>query len=1030
MAARQYTLKDGLAGMLIEDIYQDRRGLLWVATADGGVSRFDGEAFENFRPSDGLPDFPVMTIAEDAGGQLWFGTLGGGLAAFDGRGFQVYTTDHGLPSNEILGLQPQADGSMRLLTGAGVGRFAGGACMECTTHIGGQPLGRVNDLVTDSTGTTWLATRTRGVISLDGRCLSPVFAKGGAHNWVWKFARDTSGHLWIASRHRKKEAVVGRYDPRRQHLDFVDVDAPLEVTEIVMPGIRHIRLDDRGLLWMVRRGVLVYDGQDWHSFSGRFPEAHFENTRLSYEDRDGNVWVGSYRSGLVLCRRPEVLHYTEADGLPHRRVHCLAEEPRGRIWIGTDGGAACLEDDKIGSANEGPAIRAMEVDQRGRLWTGDSEGNVTEGAGAARLIAVCTQDDPGRVTGLCQDPTGHLWASTSAGTLGYIEEDRFVKLPDRLTRRCLTMMQGGDGVLWIGTGGTGAVLHYKDRDHRLHALDWAGLDGLGEINAVCEQEGLLWVGTSSGLVSVDLRSRKVRRYTRDQGLPDNCILSLGTDRQGRLWIGTNGGGALSYDGEAFRRIRLGESPPEDWVRTVLCDRQGRMWFGTGGGLKAYRPSPFPPGIVIRQVVGGRLLEASEEVSFPKDTADVEIHFQGIRFRIDGEPMLYSHRLTGHGPAGEWSEFTPANRVSFPDVPVGEYRFDVRTRDPEGMVSGVAHLQVRVVQGTDGAALKRSEPERQPSVEAGAGHSPTIAGLLSQLGGVADADMTVLLLGETGTGKGLVARELHDLGPRRQQAFVHVNCGSLTSALVESELFGHEQGAFTGAVRRKTGLFEEAHEGTLFLDEIGDLSSAGQQALLHILDDGLLRRVGGTKSILVDVRLISATNRDLQEMVREGIFREDLYYRLREFPVVVPPLRDRREEIPDLAAHFVAEYARSLHRPAPALTREAIGYLQDHSWPGNVRELQHLMRRGVMLCEGEILEVTHVSLEGAAEPGIPSASAEASQEGEERQQILEALQATKGRIYGQKGAAKLLGMHPERLRSRMRVHGIRRPREAS
>ena len=236
MKARQYTMQDGLAGMLIEDIYQDRRGLLWIATADGGVSRFDGEAFENFRPSDGLPDFAVMTIAEGADGRLWFGTLGGGLAAFDGRDFQVYTTEHGLPSNEILGLQPQADGSLILLTGAGIGRFTGGACVECTTHIGGQPLGRVHDMVTDSAGTTWLATQALGVISLEGRCLSPVFGEGGVYNWAWKFAQDTSGHLWIASRHRNKEAVVGRYDPGRQHLDLVEVRAPSEVAEIVRPG--------------------------------------------------------------------------------------------------------------------------------------------------------------------------------------------------------------------------------------------------------------------------------------------------------------------------------------------------------------------------------------------------------------------------------------------------------------------------------------------------------------------------------------------------------------------------------------------------------------------------------------------------------------------------------------------------------------------------------------------------------------------------------------------------------------------------
>ena len=1024
MKARQYTLQDGLAGMLVEDICQDRRGLLWIATADGGVSRFDGETFESFRLSDGLPHLTVMTIAEDVEGRLWFGTLGGGLAAFDGPGFQVYTTADGLPSNEIIGLQPQADGSISVLTGAGIGRFADGECVDSTTEIGGRPIGRVHDMVTDSTGTTWLATRDRGIISLDGRCLSPVFAEGGTHHWVWQLAQDTSGHLWIASRHRKEEAVVGRYDPRSQHLDWIEVTTPLEAANIVIPGIRHVRLDDKGWLWMARRGVLVYDGQEWHPFTARCPDADFENARLTYEDREGNIWVGRYGGGLVFCPLAGVQGYGNADGLVHQRVRCLAEDQGGRIWIGTERGVACLQGEKIHWMRTRRAVSALAVDRGGVPWAGDWEGKVYKGGGPdLQEIAVLAEDARDRIVGLCVDPTGQLWVGTSNGRFGYIEQDRFVPLKERLPPQCRAMMPGSEGVLWIGTAGGSPALHYMDRAHRLHACDLDGLEGVSTVNAVCEHEGLLWVGTDSGLFSVDLQSRKVRRFTTDQGLPANCILSLGTDRQGRLWMGTSGGGALNRHVEAFHCIHLGESPPEREVHAILSDSQGRLWFGTAWGLTMYRPHQVPPGIVIRQFVEGRLREAPDAVSFPKDAAEMEVYFQGIRFRIDREPMLYSHRLVGHGPEAEWSEFTPASRASYRGLPVGEYRFEVRTCDPEGMVSEAAHLQVRVVPGTDSVGLRGPDPEPSSAARV-SGHSPTIAGILSQLRRVAETDMTLLLRGETGTGKGLVAREVHELSPRRRQALVHVNCGSLTSALVESELFGHEQGAFTGAVRRKSGLFEQAHGGTLFLDEIGDLPAAGQQALLHILEDGLLRRVGGTKSVPVDVRVISATNRDLEKMVREEAFRSDLYYRLGAFPVVVPPLRDRREEIPLLAAHFAAEYARQLSSPVPTLSEEALGYLQQRSWPGNVRQLQHLMRRAVMLCEGETMEVTHVSLPVEVERGEPVPGRT------EKQQIVEALQAAKGRIYGEHGAARLLGMKPERLRSRMRAHGLARAKQPS
>ena len=958
---RQYTFKDGLAGMLIEDIYQDSRGLIWIGTADGGVSRFDGEEFENFQLSDGLPHLTVMTIAEDGDGRLWFGTLGGGLAVFDGRGFEVYTTENGLPSNEILGLQPQADGSMRLLTGAGIGRFAGGACVECTTHIEGQPLGRVHDLVTDSTGTTWLATRTLGVVSLDGRCLSPAFAQGGPHNWAWKFAEDESGLLWIASRHRNKEAVVGRYDPRRQHLDFVDVSAPSEVEEIVVPGIRHLRLDDRGWLWMARRGVLVYDGQEWHSFSGRFPDADFRNTRLTYEDREGNIWVGSYAGGLVLCHQPCFQRYTEADGLPHRNVKCLAQDRRGRIWIGTFRGTACLEEEEIHSPNAGPQVYAMEVDRRGTLWIGDSEGTVSKGASKARVIAVGTEDDLEFIVGLCRDRTGSLWVCTSNGILGYIEKDRFVALKERLPHGCRTMMQDSEGVLWLGTADGSPALYYKDQAHRLHAPDCAGLEAVSEVNALCEHQDLLWVGTASGLVSVDLRSGMVRRYTMDQGLPANCILSLETDRKGRLWIGTNGAGALNYNGEAFQRIHLGESSPQSQVNAILCDSQGRLWFGTGGGLTMYRSRSVPPGIVIRQVVGGRLLEAPRTVSLPKGSGKTEVHFKGIRFRIDKQPMRYSHRLVGYGPAEEWSELSPANKVAYHDLPVGDYRFEVRTTDPEGSVSEVAQIRLLVVSRPEREPAKSRDSQSHPPAGTQPGMGETIARILSQLERGIETDMTVLLQGETGTGKGLIARAIHDLSPRRNHAFIPVNCGSLSAGSVETGLFGHERGAFAGAVGRRVGYMEQAHGGTLFLDGVGDLPSEGQQALLHVLENGLLTRVGGVEPVRVDVRVIAATNTDLDRMVREGTFREDLYFRLKMLPVTVPPLRDRREEIPVLAAHFAAEYANQLQRPVPELSTEAGAYLREHPWRGNVRELMNRVRRAVVLCKRDVIEEKDVSL---------------------------------------------------------------------
>ena len=1046
--SRQYTVSDGLAGMQVEDIYQDRRGLLWIATADGGVSRFDGTHFDTFSLADGLPHPTVMTIAEDADGRLWFGTLGGGLAAFDGRGFQVYTTEHGLPSNEIVGLQPQADGSIRVLTSAGFGLFAAGQCIESTTALAGQPIGRVYDMTTDSAGTTWLATRDRGVISLEGRHLVPDFGdENGALQWAWKFAQDASGHLWIAF-HRKSKASIGRYDPSRQRLDLIDMGAELAGMQIAPYGARHVRIDDKGWLWVARpRNVLMHDGQDWHSFYEHMPGIDPGNTRLTYEDREGNIWVGLWDAGLVFCDLFGRQLYTEADGLPDRTVRCLEEDGAGRLWIGTMGGLACLEDDRIRSMEMGPEVWSLEVDCQETLWIGSTEGKVFKGTTAPQIIAVTEEDNYESIRGLCQDQTGRLWVGTSQGTLGWIEEDRFIALEGQLPHRLKTMTQDSEGVLWIGAGGEMPALYYKDRN-RLRASDLTGLEAVSYVNALCEHAGTLWVGTNNGLFAVDLHSKQVRQFTKDQGrLTSNNILSLAVDQQGRLWIGTRDAGVIRYDGETFHGIRLGPSMQENMVEAILCDHRGRLWFGTRAGLIAYEPCHTPPGIAIRQVVQGRLLEAPQAVSYPEDIPEIAIHFQGIRFRIEGaEQMHYSHRLIGHGPAEEWSEFRSDNKVSYHGLPVGKYRFEVRAQDQDKLVSEVAHLEVSI--DSDAKSTRPQRPQykkykQQTSIQAVSNDlSPTLVRLLSQVEPVAKTSMTMLLQGETGSGKSLFAQEIHALSPRRAHAFVTLNCGALPTGLAASELFGHERGAFTGAMVQRKGFFEQAHGGTLFLDEIGDLAIEIQQVLLHILEGGPLRRIGSERSILMDVRVIAATNRNMKKEVEKGRFRADLFHRLSEFTVEVPPLRDLWEDISILVAHFVRRYAQELKRPVPSVGNGVMAHLQAYSWPGNVRELSSLIRRAVVLCRGRVIEVADVPLPtddedaglsvlpSAAAPPVERAAGAAAEDMDEKQRIIEALKATKGRVYGARGAARLLGMHPERLRSRMRVHGLQRPKKAS
>jgi formate hydrogenlyase transcriptional activator len=312
-----------------------------------------------------------------------------------------------------------------------------------------------------------------------------------------------------------------------------------------------------------------------------------------------------------------------------------------------------------------------------------------------------------------------------------------------------------------------------------------------------------------------------------------------------------------------------------------------------------------------------------------------------------------------------------------------------------------------------------------NVEDIVGKSRALRETLSKAEVVAGTDATVLLMGETGTGKELIARLIHNLSSRRDHTFVKLNCAAVPSGLMESELFGHERGAFTGAVATKVGRFELAHRGSLFLDEVGDIALDLQPKLLRVLQEKEFERLGSTRTLKVDARLIAATNRDLSQMVASGEFREDLYYRLAVFPIQLPPLRERREDIPTLVEYFVARYARRMKKRIKEIPTQALEAMTEWTWPGNIRELQNIIERAVILTTGECLEVP---LEELKPPRTGRTSTDAARSLNlrevEREAILEALRKTNGRISGPGGAAALLGLKRTTLQYRMRLLNIR------
>jgi PAS domain S-box-containing protein len=299
-----------------------------------------------------------------------------------------------------------------------------------------------------------------------------------------------------------------------------------------------------------------------------------------------------------------------------------------------------------------------------------------------------------------------------------------------------------------------------------------------------------------------------------------------------------------------------------------------------------------------------------------------------------------------------------------------------------------------------------------------GQSDAIKYVLFKINQVAPTDSTVLITGETGTGKELAARAIHGASPRKDKPLIKVNCGALAPTLIESELFGHEKGAFTGAAGRKPGRFELADGGTIFLDEIGELPSELQVKLLRVIQENEFERLGGSKTIKVDVRIIAATNRNLKLEVEQGTFREDLWYRLNVYPITMPPLTQRKDDIPLLIEHFVSTYARKSGKTISSVSPRTMQELQAHSWPGNVRELANVIERAVIQTQGSVLQVDQFEPPGDA---VPTQTLEEV----ERDYIIRTLENTGWRIEGKYGAARILGLNPSTLRTRMLKLGIHR-----
>jgi formate hydrogenlyase transcriptional activator len=332
----------------------------------------------------------------------------------------------------------------------------------------------------------------------------------------------------------------------------------------------------------------------------------------------------------------------------------------------------------------------------------------------------------------------------------------------------------------------------------------------------------------------------------------------------------------------------------------------------------------------------------------------------------------------------------------------------------------------VVQRSEELGARKADLDEIPFVETIVGRRGSLRGILSLVESVAPTNMTVLIAGETGTGKEVIARAIHEFSPRRNRSLVKVNCAAIPAGLLESELFGHERGAFTGAVSSHVGRFALADRGTLFLDEIGDMPLELQPKLLRVMQEREFEAVGSTRTTRVDVRVVAATNQDLKQMVRDREFREDLYYRLNVFPIYLPPLRERKADIPKLVEHLVREFAASMDKTIESIPEGTIRALMGHHWPGNIRELQNYVARGVVLSNDGVFESAPLESYEPIEPEISNPTLE----DKVRREILAACRRANWKLGGPRGAAARLGLKRTTLFYKMKRLGIAPPADQS
>jgi ligand-binding sensor domain-containing protein len=913
---------------IIESIYEDRSGSLWVGTLRGWLERFDRKTqkFTHYHVGS-----HVLAIHQDPEGTFWIGTQDPGLLRFDsnsgdtllvwkGRYFSSITEDH--------------EGSVWAVSGSeGLGRFDKGQDKFERYDIS-PPL---RTILLDRSGRFWCGSVGRGLIQFERSTEEftyfrhdPNTPNSLSSDKISSLVEDHSGILWIGT----FDAGLNRYDPgtgrvtRYRH----NSSDPHSLSD---DHILTMYQDRSGFLWIgTLFGGLNKVSIERNNFSHYYniptePNSPGDDVvEVIHEDRTGVLWIGTI-DGLDRFDRKENKwrHYYhnphDPGGLSDNYVWSIYEDRSGNLWIGTSAGL-----DKYDKINE-------------------------------RFIHYPTH----RSHAMIEDKAGNFLIATTQGLYRFDPDgkEKVVLLRKGYAWK-ISLFEDRHGMLWVGSSGDGVERYDPETgEWRLfrHDPDDPGSLSNNFVESILEdRSGVLWFGTAGGLNKLVMRkvegsdseSGIFRHYREKDGLVNDWIYGVLQDRQGYLWLSTAKGiSRLDPRTETFKNYRLNNPYNRGAYHQ---SKNGEIFLGGIKGFNSFFPerivdNPHIPPIVFtgfslfnRPVSNS--LSADERIELSHGENFISFDFAALDYAAP-EKNQYAYMMEGLDE--DWVYAGTRRHVDYPDLKPGTYTLWFRSSifllvslfafaGYKKRVSKIEAkrkaLEIQVQEKTEAAkALQNALTEVEElknrlhaenvylqdeiklihNFEDIITDSEVLKKVLSTVEQVAATDATVLILGETGTGKELLARAIHSISRRSNRPLVKVNCATLPENLIESELFGHEKGAFTGAVTRKIGRFELAHGGTIFLDEIGDMPLGLQTKFLRVLQEGEFERLGNPQTIKVDARVISATNRNLEKAVEYGAFREDLFYRLNVFPIVIPPLRERKEDILLLAKHFMKKYTR-------------------------------------------------------------------------------------------------------------------------